>query len=95
MSIRRRGKQAYQVRVAPFPATTVPTRQAAERLELGLKLRRSMGELHVEKDVTLGSEIDGFLNRLRASGGRSPRTIEYNARCATGWAPFRTKSLLR
>lgn len=91
MSIRKRGKQAYQVRVHPFPARTVPTRQAAEHLELDLKKQRSMGERYVEKATTLGDEIDAFLSRLRASGGRSPRTIEYYERCAKVWDPFRSK----
>ena len=91
VSIRRRGKQAYQVRVPGFPARTVPTLRAAQQAELGLKLRRSMGELHVEKDVTLGSEIEGLLNRLCAPGSKAERTIEYNARCAKVWEPFLTK----
>jgi hypothetical protein len=43
MSIRKRGVRSYQVRVSPFPAQTVPTREAAEKLELDLKLRRSLG----------------------------------------------------
>jgi integrase len=93
MSIRRRGKQAYQVRVAGFPARTVPTREAALRLELDLKHRRSMGELHAEAPTTLGEELDAFLARLRASGGRSPRTIEYYERSAVVWQPFRNKSI--
>lgn len=91
MSIRRRGKQAYQVRVAPFPARTVPTREAAERLELDLKLRRSMGELHEEAPTTLGDELDAFLARLRVSTRRSPRTIEFYERSAKVWQPLRTK----
>jgi integrase len=88
VSIRRRGKHAYQVRVAGFAAKTVPTREAAERLELELKLRRSLGELHRESPTTLGEEIEAFLKRLRAGDSRSPRTIEFYERSAAAWAPF-------
>ena len=49
MSIRKRGPRSYQVRVAPFPAQTVPTREAAERLELDLKLRRVGGAASPER----------------------------------------------
>jgi integrase len=92
VSIRRRGKQAYQVRVAPFPAQTVPTRQAAEKVELDLKLRRSTGELYVERSRTLGEELDSFINRVRASG-RGDRTIEFYERSARVWRPFRSKQV--
>src|SRR4051812_27882065 len=51
VSIRRRGKRSYQVRVAPFPAKTLPTRDAAERYELELQLRRAQGDRYVEKPV--------------------------------------------
>ena len=88
MSIRRRGKQAYQVRVAPFAARTVRTRRDAELVEADLRQRRAMGELYIESVTTLGDEIDSFLTRVRA-GGRSPRTIEYYERSAQIWAPFR------
>jgi integrase len=91
VSIRRRGKQAYQVRVYPFVARTVRTRADAERVELELKRQRSLGELYVERPTTLGEEIDALLNRLRASGGRSLRTVEYYERCAKVWQPFRSK----
>jgi hypothetical protein len=90
MSIRRRG-DAYQVRVPGFPARTLPTREAAKRVELDLKLRRSMGELYEEAPATLGEELDAFLARLRATGARSARTIEFYERSARVWAPFRSK----
>jgi integrase len=93
VSIRRRGRQAYQVRVYPFPARTVRTRADAERVELELKRQRSLGELYIERPTTLGEEIDALLNRLAASGGRSPRTIEYYERCAKVWGPFRSKAV--
>lgn len=89
MSIRKRGRQAYQVRVDPFPAQTVPTREAAERLELRLKLRRVSGEASAERPTSLGEEIDGFLERLKATGGLRPRSIEFYERKAKVWAPLR------
>jgi hypothetical protein len=61
------------VRVEPFPAQTVPTREAADKLELDLKtaesawwavLRRRRGEVGDGADeatpVTLGEAMDGF-----------------------------------
>ena len=45
MSVRKRGPGAYQVRVDPFPAQTVRTLDDANRLELDLKRRKSMGRL--------------------------------------------------
>jgi hypothetical protein len=71
----------------------VRTRRDAERVELELKRQRSLGELYVERPTTLGQEIDALLNRLRASGGRSPRTIEFYERGARVWEPFRSKSV--
>jgi hypothetical protein len=38
VSVRKRGKRSYQVRVTPFPARTLPTKEAAERYELELLL---------------------------------------------------------
>ena len=93
VSIRRRGKHAYQVRVYPFPARTVRTRADAERAELELKRQRSLGELYVERPTTVGDEMDALLKRLRASGSRSPRTIEFYERCARVWEPLRSKSV--
>jgi integrase len=89
VSIRRRGKRSYQVRVSPFPAQTVPTREAAEKLELELKLRRARGEVEVVEPTTLGEEIDGFLERLRAAGGLRPRSLEFYERKAKVWKPLR------
>ena len=34
MAIRKRGKGRWQVRVRPFPEVTVPTKEAAETVEL-------------------------------------------------------------
>jgi hypothetical protein len=88
VSIRKRGKRSYQVRVSPFSAQTVPTREAAEKLELDLKLRRVSGAVSPEPPTTLGEEIDGFLSRLRAAGGLRPRSIEFYEQKAKVWKPL-------
>jgi hypothetical protein len=69
MSVRKRGKRAFQVRVAPYPAKTLPTREAAEKYELELRLRRSQGDRYLEPSRTLGEELDAWLARQRATGG--------------------------
>ncbi len=89
MSIRKRGARSYQVRVDPFPAQTVPTKDAAERLELDLKLRKIGGSASPEPATTLGQEIDGYLARLRAAGGLRPRSIEFYEQKAKVWKPLR------
>jgi integrase len=88
VSIRKRGKRAYQVRVAPF-VQTVPTREAAEKLELEFKLRRLGGDIDKVAPTTLGQEIDGFLARLSATGGLRPRSIEFYEHKAKVWRPLR------
>jgi integrase len=89
VSIRKRGKRSYQVRVSPFRAQTVPTRDAAEKLELSLKLRRVGGDVSDERPTTLGEEIDGFLERLRSAGGLRPRSLEFYEQKAKVWGPLR------
>jgi integrase len=78
------------VRVRPFPSKTVPTREAAEKLELDLKLRRSLGDLYEAPAPTLSAAIDGFLGRKRTLGGRRgpmrPRSIEFLERSLKTWA---------
>jgi integrase len=78
------------VRVAPFPAQTVPTREAATRLELDLKLRRVGGAAAPEPPTKLGDEIDGYLARRRAAGGLRPRSIEFYEQKARVWTPLRS-----
>jgi integrase len=94
MSIRK-NKNAYQVRVRGFRSVTVPTRKAAEKVELDLKLRRSLGELYEEAETTLGEEIDGFLAWKRAAGALSNagyRHLEWSAKV---WGPFRDTPISR
>jgi integrase len=93
VSIRRRGKRSYQVRVAPFPAETRPTREAAEKYELELLLRRSEGDRYVESPRTLGQEIDAWLVRRRATGGIRTPTLEFYERSAKVWAPLRASKV--
>jgi integrase len=88
MSIRKRGRRSYQVRVAPFPAKTLPTRDAAERYELELQLRRAQGDRFVEKPVTLQEEIDSWLARNRAMAGLRSPTVRFNERSAVIWSEF-------
>ena len=89
MSIRRRGPRSYQVRVAPFPAQTVPTRESAERLELDLKLRKVGGAAAPERPTTVGHEIDGYLARRAATGGLRPRSLEFYEQKAKVWKSLR------
>jgi integrase len=89
VSIRKRGPRSYQVRVAGFGAQTVPTKDGAERLELDLKLRRSLGQAYDTPAITLGEGIDWALARIEATRGTSPRTTEYNRRSARFWSPLR------
>jgi integrase len=78
MSIRERGARQFQVRVSPFPARTFPTRAAARQYELELMLRRSHGDLYVEKPQTLRAEIEAWLARHSAvSNARKPTTRFY------------------
>ena len=88
MSIRRRGPRSYQVRVGNLPAQTVLTRADAERLELDLRRRLSMGELYDEPPRTLAEEIASLLSRLRVGRLPDDRTVEYNERSSRIWKRF-------
>jgi hypothetical protein len=89
VSIRKRGPRSYQVRVAPFPAHTAPTLEAAKKLELDLKTRKSLGDLYETQPITLGEAIDGTLARIKATRNPSEKTTIYNERCAKLWEPLR------
>src|SRR5436190_9495802 len=88
MAIRKRGKGRWQVRVRPFPEVTLPTRAAAETVELDLKLRLKLGHLYREKPTTLGDELDGLLERKKSMGGKRgplrPAGVRYPHRRASG-----------
>jgi integrase len=89
VSIRKRGSRSYQVRVAPFPAQTAPTLEAAKKLELDLLTRRSLGDLYEAKPITVGEAIDGTLARIKAMRNTSEKTTTYNERSAKFWHPIR------
>jgi integrase len=94
MAIRKRGKGRWQVRVRPFPEITVPTREAAERLELDLKLRAKLGHVYREKPTRLGDELDGLLQRKLTMGGKRgplrPAGVRYYQDCVRPWEPLRS-----
>jgi integrase len=81
VSVRRRGKRSWEVRVRPFGSRYAPTKDAADKLELDLLLRRSMGDLYESPAITLGAAIQGYVDRKKAVGGRRgklrPRSIEF------------------
>lgn len=93
MAIRKRGKGRWQVRVRPFPEVTVPTREAAETVELDLKLRAKLGHLYREKPTRLGDELDGLLRRKMTMGGKRgplrPSGVRYYQDCVRPWEPLR------
>ena len=89
MSIRKRSPRSYQVRVSPFPAQTAPTREAAEKIELDLRRRRSLGELYEAPSIMLGEAIDGTLARINATRNPADKTAEFNERSAKLWQPLR------
>lgn len=89
MSVRRRGKRSYEVRVRPFGSRYAPTKEAADKLELDLMLRRSMGDLYESPTITLGKAIDEHIERRKALGGRRgklrPRSVEFIERSLQIW----------
>jgi hypothetical protein len=89
MSVRKRGPRSYQVRVAGFPARTLPTRETAEKVELELRRQKALGELYEAPPVTLGEAIDGTLARLKAAGNPSESWMKLNELAARSWEPLR------
>jgi hypothetical protein len=81
VSIRKRGPRSYQVRVGPF-VQTVPTKAAAEKLELDFKLRR-VGDLERVSPTTLGDEIDrlpGAASGVRRAAAAQHRVLRTEAK---------------
>ena len=91
MAIRKRGKGRWQVRVRPFPDMTVPTKEAAETVELDLKLRVKLGHLYREKPTTLGHELDGYL-AAEDGDGRQARAAAAGRRRVPTSSPRRPGS---
>ncbi len=73
MSISKRGARSYLVRVPPFPARTLRTREDAVRVELELKRRKALGEHFEAPAITVGEAMDGTLARLKATGNPSEK----------------------
>jgi len=93
MAIRKRGRGSWQVRVRPFPEVTLPTKEAAETVELDLRLRLKLGHLYREKATTLSDELEGLLERKKSMGGKRgplrPAGIRYYQDCVRPWEPLR------
>jgi len=89
MSITRRGARSYLVRVEPFPARTLRTKEDAERVELELKRRKALGEHYEAPPITLGDAMDGTLARLRTTGNPSVSWMALNELAAKAWEPLR------
>jgi integrase len=88
MSITKRGSRSYLVRVAPFPAQTLRTREDAERVELELKRRKALGELYEARPITLGEAMDGTVARLKATGNPSASWLALNELASKAWEPL-------
>jgi integrase len=89
VSITKRGARSYLVRVEPFPARTLRTKEDAERVELELKRRKALGEHYEAPPITLGEAMDGTLARLRTTGNPSPSWMALNELAAKAWEPLR------
>ena len=93
MAIRKRGKGRWQVRVRPFSEVVLPTKEAAERVELDLKLRLKLGHLYTEKPTTFGEELDARFERKQAMGGKRgqlrPATVRFYDQNVKPWEPLR------
>lgn len=91
MALRQR-PGGWQVRVKGFSEVTIADYNAAKTLELDLRLRRQMGHLYREKPNTLGVELDAYIARRIAMGGRkgplAPGTIESEASSRKFWRDF-------
>ncbi len=65
---------------------TAPTREAAEAIELDLKLRRRLGDLYIEPPTTVGDEIASYLEWKRAAGGLSEPGYRFLVQSSRVWA---------
>src|SRR5579864_1983597 len=89
VSITKRGTRSYLVRVEPFPARTLRTKEDAERVELDLKRRKALGEHYEARPITLGEAMDGTLARLRVAGNPSVSWMALNELASKAWEPLR------
>ena len=91
MSIQKRGRGRYLVRWPGFKSVVLPSREAAEQLELHYKLSARLGELYEDAETTLGEEIESYIAWKETAGDIRPRTLEYLNRSAAFWKPHRGK----
>ena len=89
MSIRRRGQALGQVRVLPFAAETLPTRESAQRLELLSSFFCSGGAVSVLLTRRSARRSTACSDRLKATGGLRPEAVEFYEQRAKVWKPFR------
>lgn len=91
MSIRKHG-QGWQVRVAPFPAKTLPLHSAAKRYETELKHRKAAGQTFQERPTVLRDELENHIERKQAFGGRRgplrPASVRDLGNAAAVWGPI-------
>jgi integrase len=92
VSIRKHG-DGWQVRVAPFPAKTVPRKRDAERLEIDLKTKKALGHLHVAEPITFGNALDDLFKRKTTVGGKRgklrPKSVKWLKESIAPWEPLR------
>lgn len=92
MSVRKHGN-GYQVRVAPFPAVTVPRKRDADRLELDLKTKKALGHLHQAEPITFGKALDDLYERKTTVGGKRGKLRKDSVRwldsSMKAWEPLR------
>ena len=93
MAIRKRGKNRWQVRVRPFPDMTCRPKRPPRRSS-STEAPGEARHLYREKPATLGTELDGYLARKTAMGGRRgplrPASVKFlQQSAALGAAPRR------
>lgn len=92
MSVRKHGN-GWQVRVAPFPATTVPRKRDAERLEIDLKTKKALGHLHQAEPILFGQALDDLYQRKLTVGGKRgklrPQSLKWYRDSLAPWQPLR------
>lgn len=89
MSIRVRKQGSYEVVVRPFQQVTLPTREAAETVELDLKLKKKLGALYQEQPVSLGDALDDEQERRVTLRNPRPATIGFYRQTISPWGPLR------
>lgn len=89
MSIRVRKAGSYEVVVRPFQQVTLPTREAAETVELDLRLKKKLGALYQEAPVSFGDALDAHEERKVVMGKPRPATVSFYRDAKRPWVPLR------